>query len=68
MKRNLTLKQTATILETSVRTVYRLISDGELVAFKVRGSKRITEESLESYRERQINKYISENGINRDRM
>ena len=63
MKRNLTLKQTAKILETSVRTVYRLIGDRELDAFHVRGSVRITEESLESYRERQINKFIEENGI-----
>jgi len=63
MKNNFTLKRAAEILCCSTKSIYRLIGDGELVAFHVRGSKRITGESLESYRERQINKYLEDNGI-----
>ena len=63
MNRNLTLKTTAALLGSSIRTIYRLIADGELTAFKVRGTLRIPEESLEEYRRRQILKYTEENGI-----
>jgi excisionase family DNA binding protein len=63
MRRNLTLKTAAYLLGSSTRTVYRLISDGELSAFKVRGGLRIPEESLEEYQRRQILKYAEENGI-----
>jgi excisionase family DNA binding protein len=63
MKRNLTLKTVADLLGSSTRTIYRLIADGELTAFKVRGGLRIPEESLEEYRRRQTLKYIEENGI-----
>ena len=64
MKKNLTIKMVADSLGTSERTIYRMISDGELVAFKVRGCLRITEESLDAYRYRQISKYQIDNGIN----
>ena len=63
MNRSLSLKTVADLLGSSARTVYRLIGDGELTAFKVRGSLRIPEESLEDYQRRQILKYAEENGI-----
>lgn len=71
MNRNLTLKAAADLLGASTRTIYRLIVDGELIAFKVRGALRIPEESLDQYRSRQILKYTEENGISvtgRDRV
>ncbi len=63
MGKNLTIKAVAGILGASTRTIYRLIADGELTAFKLRGALRVTEESLDAYRIRQISKYIEENGI-----
>lgn len=63
MKRNLTIKTTADLLGSSTRTIYRLVADGELTAFKVRGALRIPEESLDEYQRRQILKYAEENGI-----
>lgn len=68
MKRNLSIKQTADLLGSSTRTVYRLISDGELTALHVRGSLRIPEEGVEEYQRRQILKYAEENGIILDRI
>jgi len=64
MKQNLSINEAADLLGTSARTIYRLVSDGELVGFKVRNALRITGESLESYRRRQIAIYQSANGIN----
>ncbi len=63
MKRNLSIKQTAELLNCSISSVYRLLDDGEILAFRVRGSLRIAEESLELYRMRQISKYLDENAI-----
>jgi excisionase family DNA binding protein len=63
MKKNLSLKTVAELLGCSTRTIYRLVWEGELTSFKVRGSLRIPEESLESYRKRQILRYAEENGI-----
>ena len=60
MTKNLTLKTVAELLGCSKRTVYRLIADAELRAFKVRGSLRVPEESLEEYRARQIAKLAEE--------
>lgn len=47
----------------SVKTAYRMVAEGEIVAFKCRGCLRITEESLDQYRNRQILVYQEENGI-----
>ena len=63
MKKSLSLKTAADLLGSSTRTIYRLITDGELTAFKVRGSLRIPEESLEEYQRRQILKFAEDNGI-----
>jgi excisionase family DNA binding protein len=63
MTRNLSLKVVADLLGCSTRTIYRLVADGELTAFKVRGCLRIPEEALEAYRRREILRYSEENGI-----
>lgn len=43
MKNNFSIRDTADILSASERTVYHLISDGEIIAFKVRGALRVIE-------------------------
>jgi excisionase family DNA binding protein len=63
MRKNLSLKTTAEILGTSTRTVYRLLTDGELTAFRVRSALRIPETSIDEYQKRQIILYAEENGI-----
>ncbi|NPU86369.1 MAG: helix-turn-helix domain-containing protein [Syntrophaceae bacterium] len=63
MKRNFRIDEAADVLGTSRRTVYRLLMTGELVGFKVRSCLRITHESLNSYRCRQIEKYQEDNAI-----
>ena len=60
MTKNLTLKTVAELLGCSRRTVYRLICEGEITAFKCRGSLRVPEDSLEEYRRRQIAKFAEE--------
>ena len=61
MKRNLPLSKVAEVLECDVRTVRRLIDEGELIAFKLRdkpgSALRVPEEALEIYRRRLIVKY-----------
>jgi excisionase family DNA binding protein len=64
MKRNLRISEAAELLGTSERTIYRLIGECEIAAFKVRGSLRIPEESLEEFRRRQIMRFQEENGDN----
>jgi excisionase family DNA binding protein len=63
MKKNFTIKRTAELLGVSLKTVYRMIIDGDVIAFKCRGCLRITEESLDQYRTRQIIAYQESNGI-----
>ena len=43
------VEKVAEILDVSVRTVRRLISDGELEAIKVRKSVRISDDHLDNY-------------------
>jgi excisionase family DNA binding protein len=62
MEKNLTIKHVAECLRISTRSVYRLISDGSLVAFKVRHSLRVPEKALEDYTRRQLEKYSYDNG------
>ena len=57
MKDNFSIREVAEKLGCSERTIYRLIGDGEIIAFKVRGSLRVTGESLDEYRQRQILSY-----------
>ena len=60
MTKSLTLAQAAAVLGCSRSTIYRLLWSGDVVAHKVRGSRRILEESLEAYRNRQIAKFQEE--------
>jgi len=52
-------------LRVSTRTVYRLISEGELIAFAIRkgGAVRIPRNSLDRFVENQTEKYQFDNGI-----
>lgn len=65
MKRNLRLEEAAEFLGTSKKSIYRLISDGELRAFRVRSSLRIPMEALEEYRRQQIAIFEEQNGTGR---
>jgi excisionase family DNA binding protein len=62
MKRNARIDEAMLELNCSRRTIYRLLADGELVAFKIRGTLRITLESIAEYQRRQISKYALRNG------
>ena len=55
--------EVAEVLNSSSRTVYRLIADGELLAFRVRSSLRVKQESLDIYIKAQIQKFQFEEGI-----
>jgi len=55
--------QVAEILDVSRRTVYRLVAEGELEAFRVRGSLRIRESAVRAYIRRQIALFQAENGV-----
>jgi len=68
MKKSISLKTAADLLGTSIRSIYRLIGEGQITAFKLRGSLRIVEESLSEYQQRQILKFHEDNGISCDRL
>ncbi|HUV59156.1 MAG TPA: helix-turn-helix domain-containing protein [Desulfatiglandales bacterium] len=53
MKKSLRIDEVSEVLNCHRRTVYRLIEDGELEAFRVRTSLRVRTEELESYIKRQ---------------
>lgn len=63
-KRVLLIREVAKYLACSERTVYRLISDGELSAFRIRSSLRVTVEALDLYKKNQISLFQQETGIN----
>lgn len=63
MENNLPVKIVAKSLRISCRSVYRLIADGHIPAFKVRNSLRIPEKAINDYLERQLQKYKDDNGI-----
>jgi len=52
------VEKVAEILDVSVRTVRRLISDGDLEAIKVRKSVRVSDEHLDIYVNKNNRKYI----------
>ena len=60
--RYLRIDQAADYLNCSIRTVYRLISDGELEAFRLKSSLRITKESINEYVTRKIKDFRDEKG------
>jgi len=49
MKPALTVQQVAEILSVNERTVYRMVSKGELPGFRVAGSWRFLSEDLEAW-------------------
>lgn len=49
MKPALTVQQVAEILSVNERTVYRMVSKGELPGFRVAGSWRFLREDLEAW-------------------
>lgn len=67
-KKVLTISDAAELLCCSTRTIYRLIDDGELVAFHLRKNcLRITCESMDVFMRKKIEKFQAENGIFFDR-
>ncbi|MBF0226006.1 MAG: helix-turn-helix domain-containing protein [Desulfobacterales bacterium] len=62
MKNLLLVKEAATILRCSTKTIYRLINENQLEALKVRGSLRIIEGSIQSYLNRQYYEFKEQNG------
>ena len=61
--RLLNVDEAAARLNVSSRSIYRLISEAQLVGLKVRGSLRVLESSIDSYIERQILSYSLEVGV-----
>lgn len=58
VKKNLRTDEVAEYLSTSPRTVYRLIAEGQIVAFKLRGGPlRVPVSSVEDYVKRQVALY-----------
>ena len=70
MKKNgktlVTPRSAANRLSCSVKTVRRLVDDGELEALKVRGGLRITDGSIDAYIKRQILEFQTKDGIPED--
>lgn len=62
-KRNYRVDEVAEILNCSSRTVYRLVADGEIIAFRLRSALRVSSSSLEFFIKRQISAFQFENGI-----
>ena len=62
-RRLLNVDEAAARLNVSSRSIYRLISEAQLVGLKVRGSLRVLESSIDSYIERQILSYSLEVGV-----
>jgi len=63
MKRNLRIDEVAEILACSRRSVYRLLENGELEGFRVKSDIRITPESVETFRQRQVSRFREEIGM-----
>lgn len=62
-KRFYRVKEAAEVLNCSTRTVYRLIDTGELLAFRIRSSLRVSIESIDEYIRRQISAFQENEGI-----
>ena len=59
----LRVDQAAKALNCSRRTIYRLITDCEIDALKIRKTLRITHESVDLFIRRQISAYQEDNGV-----
>ena len=62
-KENLRPDEVAKLLDISRRSVYRLILQGELTAFKIGSALRITGESVELFKKRKIKEFQESNAI-----
>jgi excisionase family DNA binding protein len=62
----LRVDEVAERLNCSPRTVYRILSEGQLSALKVRGSLRIMETTLEHFIQQQVAAFELENGVPSD--
>jgi excisionase family DNA binding protein len=60
MKQSITIDEAAKILGLCRKTIYRLITSREIVAYRVRSVLRITAESVTAYQERQILSLVRE--------
>lgn len=59
----LRIDQVAVILNCSRSSAYRLVAECEVEALKVRGSLRVTVESVNSYIRREISRFQEKNGV-----
>lgn len=50
------ISDVATILDVSEKTVYRMAGEGEIPAFKIRGSWRFRRSEISAWKEQQRNK------------
>lgn len=57
------IDQVADVLNCSRRSVYRLVEACEVDALKVRGSLRVTVDSVDLYIKREISHFQEKNGI-----
>lgn len=64
--RLLTLREAATLLRCSERTARRMADDGDIQALKIRGSLRVTRESVEHVISEAILEFQIKNGIGPD--
>lgn len=55
--------EAAKFLSVSTRTIYRLASDGDIVAAKVRGALRIRADSLSRYMDKQAQLFSLDSGL-----
>ena len=62
-KQMLRIDEAASYLKVSKRTVYRLISSGQVEAFKVGHSLRVRKEAIREFISRQIENFQYENGF-----
>ena len=63
IKKSISPAKAADMLDLSVRSIYRMASEGLFVCFKARGSLRITIDSLTRYQELQIANFNESQGI-----
>ena len=61
--RLLNVDQAAERLNVSKSSIYRLLSEGQLYALRVRGSTRLPEDGIDDYIDRQILKYQLDEGM-----
>jgi len=63
IEKSLSAGKVAELLDLSQRSIYRMCEAGQLVCFKVNGSLRVTENSVERYQELAIQNYIEQQEI-----